>query len=104
MYAVYAWNLFVWRVERIAVLLYVKNVGALATQKGSNTDSRRLLLFVAVSTPFYSSPLKCIDSSIIVGKDGKDRKVLKSKVPGYLVITANTKDKILTTSDLYKRR
>jgi hypothetical protein len=27
MYAVYAWNLFVWRVERIAVLVYVKNVG-----------------------------------------------------------------------------
>jgi len=39
MYAVYAWNLFVWRVERIAVLVYVKNVGTSATQKAPNTDS-----------------------------------------------------------------
>jgi hypothetical protein len=38
MYAVYAWNLFVWRVERIAVLVYVKNVGTWATKKRSNTD------------------------------------------------------------------
>jgi hypothetical protein len=47
MYAVYAWNLFVWRVERIAVLVYVKNVGTWATQKAPNTDSRgTIFLFV----------------------------------------------------------
>jgi hypothetical protein len=40
MYVVYAWNLFVWKVERIAVLVYVKNVGTSATQKAPNTDSR----------------------------------------------------------------
>jgi hypothetical protein len=39
MYAVYAWNLFVWRVERIDVLVYVKNVGTWATRKVPNTDS-----------------------------------------------------------------
>jgi hypothetical protein len=39
MYVVYAWNLFVWRIERIAVLLvYVKNVGTWA-QKAPDTDS-----------------------------------------------------------------
>jgi len=32
MYAVYAWNLFVWRVQ-LVVLVYVKNVGTWATQK-----------------------------------------------------------------------
>jgi hypothetical protein len=40
MYVVYAWNLFVSRIERIAVLVYVKNVGTWATQKAPDTDSR----------------------------------------------------------------
>jgi hypothetical protein len=40
MYAVYAWNLFVWMVERITVLVYVKNVGTWATREEvPNTDS-----------------------------------------------------------------
>jgi hypothetical protein len=33
MYAVYAWNLFILRAERIDVLVYVKNVGTWATRK-----------------------------------------------------------------------
>jgi hypothetical protein len=46
MYAVYAWNLFVWMVERIAVLVCVKNVGRWAIRKVPNTDSSRQYSFL----------------------------------------------------------
>jgi hypothetical protein len=45
MYAVYAWNLFVWRVGRIAVLVYVKNVGTWAMQKVPNPDGKKQYFF-----------------------------------------------------------
>jgi hypothetical protein len=49
MYAVYAWNLFVSMVERIAVLVYVKNVGTWAMLKVPNTDSGGQYLFLPTS-------------------------------------------------------
>ena len=54
MYTVYAWNLFVWRVERIAVLVYVKNVGTWAMRKVPNTDSGGQYLFL----PMFASDCK----------------------------------------------